>query len=81
MGVDELIIRYGLYTPLVIPVTQITSIEKHSDYVPRSKRIKRYNYAGNPNVVITLNRAEGGVKTVYLGVDNPEALINAIKVT
>ena len=76
---DKLIIRYGLYAPMVIALNNIASIEINDEYIPRSKDLKRYNYAGNPNVVIHLVRPDGDVKRVYMGVDNPVALIQAVE--
>lgn len=76
---NHLIIRCGLYAPLIIQLDNIASIEANQDYIPRSKQIKRYNYAGTPNVAIQLNQSEGSVQSIYLGVDNPVALIEAVK--
>ncbi|VAW45595.1 hypothetical protein MNBD_GAMMA02-1353 [hydrothermal vent metagenome] len=76
---DNLIIRYGLYAPLIIPLGNIASIENNQAYVPRSKQVKRYNYAGTANVVITLIQPEGSVQSIYLGVDSPVTLIEAVR--
>ncbi len=75
----HLIIRYGLYAPLTIRLNNIASIEINQTYIPRSKQIKRYNYAGIPNMVIKLIQPVGGVQSIYLGVDSPVTLIEAVR--
>ncbi len=76
---NNLIIRCGLYAQLVIPLSQISDIEINQRYIARAQHIKRYNYAGIPNVAITLVQPMGLLQKVYLGVDNPRALIDAVK--
>jgi hypothetical protein len=76
---NKLIIRYGLYHPLVIDISGIDSIEKHTSFVRRSKNVKRYNYAGSPNICINLATKIGNVERIYLGLDKPEALLSALR--
>lgn len=76
---DYLIIRYGVYQPDRILLANIECIDKNHQYIPRSQYTKRYNYAGNPNVVITLRHPHKNIKSLFLGVDNPEAFIDAVK--
>jgi len=75
---DKLVIRYGLYTPVTIALKNIASIEPNRNYIPRSKKVKRYNYAGTPNITITLVQSIGQIKKIYIGVDNPVALIDEV---
>ena len=76
---DHLIIRYGLFAPLKLPLQSIASIAAHDQQVRRSKLHKRYNFSGNPNLVLTLREPLGSVERIYLGVDQPSALIAAVK--
>ena len=50
----SLIIRYGIWNPLCVPLTEIESIELNSSFIRRAGHVKRYNLAGNPNVKIEL---------------------------
>ena len=76
---DTLVIRYGLYQPLEIPISNIASIQGNNTFIKRSKYIKRYNYAGNANIKITLNVPIGSIKHVFVGVDNDAHFIAAIE--
>lgn len=76
---DNLIIRYGIYAPRSLALAGIESIDKNSAFIRRSRSVKRYNYSGNPNVVIALAQPEGTISAIYLGVDDPDALIAAVK--
>ncbi|ALU42166.1 hypothetical protein [Pseudoalteromonas rubra] len=75
---NELVIRYGLYHPLVIPLRNIAKIQLHDEYVARAQCVKRYNYAGNPNVKIELAEPQGAVEYIFTGLDNPEQFISAV---
>ena len=75
---NNLFIRYGLYQPLVIPLDNIAKIIKNTEFVKRSRFVKRYNYSGYPNVEIELIDPAGKVKSVYIGVDNAEQFISAV---
>jgi hypothetical protein len=75
---DQLIIRYGLYQPLVIPLGKIADVEKNTEFVFRSKTVKRYNYSGNPNVKIEMTEPVGDVRHVFIGVDRAEQFISAV---
>lgn len=65
---DSLIIRYGLYNPIKIPINQIDRVNFNSKYIPRASHVKRYNLAGAPNIELKLNTG----KLVYLGLDSPQ---------
>ncbi|WP_304183897.1 hypothetical protein [Pseudoalteromonas prydzensis] len=71
-------IRYGLYQPLVIPISNIAKIHKNLEFVKRSRFVKRYNFSGFPNVEIELIEPVGKVKSVFIGVDSAEQFISAV---
>ncbi|GEA06921.1 hypothetical protein KUL42_16820 [Alteromonas sp. KUL42] len=75
---SNLVIRYGLYQPLTIPINNIAKVEKNSEFVKRSRSVKRYNYAGFPNVAIKLAEPMGKIERIVIGVDNAEEFISAI---
>ena len=75
---NNLFVRYGLYQPLVIPLENITKVERNNEFVPRSKFVKRYNYSGNPNIKIQLSEPLGSVNSIFIGVDNAEYFISAL---
>ncbi|MBQ4811079.1 hypothetical protein J8M20_07010 [Pseudoalteromonas luteoviolacea] len=75
----DLIIRFGLYQPLRVPLSNISSINDYDTFVARDKKIKRYNYSGVPNVEIVLAEPIGQVERVYLGVDQPQPFIASIE--
>lgn len=75
---DKLVIRYGIYQPLLIPFDEIAGIHKNLKFVKRSRFIKRYNYTGFPNVEIKLNKPFGKVKSVFIGVDNADDFISDV---
>ncbi|WP_404340184.1 hypothetical protein [Pseudoalteromonas mariniglutinosa] len=75
---NKLFIRYGLYQPLVIPLSNIATIHQNIEFVKRSRFVKRYNYSGFPNVAIELIKPVGKVKSVFLGVDSAEQFISAV---
>ncbi|MCG7563083.1 PH domain-containing protein [Pseudoalteromonas sp. McH1-42] len=76
---NELVIRYGLFHSFVIPLRNIAKIQSHDEYVARAQCVKRYNYAGNPNVKIELAEPQGAVEYIFIGLDNPEQFISAVK--
>ena len=76
---NNLIIRYGLYTPFNIPLDNIDEIRPNNVFVKRASDVKRFNYSGVPNVAIELCSPINGKNSVYLGVDRPDAFINTIK--
>ncbi len=73
---DKPIIRYGLYNPLEIPFEAIEFINQNTKRVFRKNNIKRFNYAGNPNVVIGIRNAD--YQKVYLGLDDPQKFIDSV---
>ena len=76
---NKIIVRYGLYPSLHIPVSNIDKIEAHSRFVGRASGVKRFNYSGVPNVGIKLYAPINGKHTIYLGVDSPEVFISSVK--
>lgn len=73
-----LVIRYGIYQAMTVPLNNIDSIHEHRVHVARSKFVKRYNYSGTPNVAIKLVRPVDSVKTIYIGIDIPAKFIDAV---
>lgn len=75
---DNLIIRYGLSQPITIPLQNIQKVYRNKEVIRRSSECKRYNFAGTPNIVIELSDPMGRIKTIYLGVDEPEMFISTV---
>ena len=79
---NELIIRYGIYQPLVIPLSNIAAAMPHAAYVKRAKNVKRYNSSGVPNVAIEMKPSSDGsdhmIQTIYLGIDQPNVFLNEL---
>ncbi|MCB1605512.1 MAG: hypothetical protein KDI71_00845 [Xanthomonadales bacterium] len=75
---QQLIIRFGIYSALTIPLSNVAAIRAHNQPVRRAGHLRRYNYAGSPNVAIELAEPQGKISSVYLGMDAPEQLIRAI---
>ena len=73
-----LIIRYGLSNPIEIPINNILSVSPHCECVKRASHLKRFNYAGVPNVKIKLASSETRVTEYYVGVDDPQQLIKTL---
>ncbi len=78
ISVDDkkIVIRYGIWNPMVIPTDKIKSVQVNLTSIARSKYIKRFNLSGNPNVVLHLK--DGKFKSIYLGVDNPKRFIASL---
>jgi hypothetical protein len=76
---EYLYLRYGLFQPQIIPLSNIANIQTNSEFIKRSKYLKRYNYSGNPNVLIELVTPISGAKTIAIGVDNAPDFIAALK--
>ena len=72
----HLIVRYGIYNPLYIPLDNIETVSPHHEFVPRSNEVNRYNFSGVPNIEIKLRNPIGRKSKVYLGVDSPSMLLN-----
>ncbi|MDO6507791.1 hypothetical protein Q4506_12485 [Colwellia sp. 4_MG-2023] len=68
---ESIIVRYGLWNPLNIPLNKIKHVQPNSKFIRRSGNVNRFNLAGNPNVEIKLNSG----KFIYLGVDSPNEFI------
>ncbi|WP_251358780.1 PH domain-containing protein [Kangiella sp. TOML190] len=75
--IDEssLNIRFGIYNNRVIPLSNIKSISSTKSYIKRDRSIKRYNFSGNPNVLIQLKITDKAIDRIYLGVNNPNDFI------
>ena len=73
---NYLIIRYGIWNPVKIPLSSIASVNAHKGFVKRSSKVKRYNLSGDPNVVIQLN--SGHFDMFFLGLDNPKTFIEKL---
>ncbi|WP_100657472.1 hypothetical protein [Alteromonas flava] len=70
---SELLIRVGLYPTYRVTLTNVQSVSINRERVARQRHIKRYNYAGVPNVVIRLKQPQGQISAIYLGLDDPKA--------
>ncbi|MCF2857198.1 hypothetical protein L1286_06945 [Pseudoalteromonas sp. SMS1] len=75
----DLRIRYGLFQPLTVSLSNVASINGNDTFVARDKSIKRYNYSGVPNVEIVLVEPIGQIKKICIGVDNPYTFMESIK--
>lgn len=76
---SNLYIRYGIYGMRVVALDNIAGIARHGGYVARACNNKRYNFSGYPNVAIALRQSDNNIKHLYLGVDQPQALIDCIQ--
>ncbi|WP_144208073.1 hypothetical protein [Shewanella donghaensis] len=74
----QLHIRYGVFNCYSIKLNNIQSVELNSERVRRAEGLKRFNFSGVPNVKINLVVPIANVKSVFIGVDNPNALIQAL---
>ena len=72
---DRVIVRYGVWNPLRITLSEIAHVRANSIFIRRSDSVKRYNLAGNPNIEIKLNSG----KFIYLGVDSPNEFLMTIE--
>lgn len=71
----NIIIRYGVWHPLVIQFSDIETIQRSSGFIKRSSNIRRFNLSGLPNVKIALKSG----KYIYLGLDSPDSFISDVK--
>lgn len=76
---NNIIVRYGLYPSLTISIHNIAAISANTGFIKRSRYIKRFNYAGVPNVEILLHEPMNGRKAIYLGVNSPCRFIHCVK--
>ena len=76
---NYIIVRYGLYPSLTISIHNIAAISANTGFIKRSRYIKRFNYAGVPNVEILLHEPMNGRKAIYLGVNSPCRFIHCVK--
>lgn len=72
---DGIIVRYGIWNPLRITLSEINHIQPNSNFIRRSRNVNRFNLAGNPNIEIKLNSG----KLIYLGVDSPNEFISTVE--
>ena len=72
---DCIIVRYGIWNPLRIALSEINHIKPNSSFIRRSGNVNRFNMAGNPNIEIKLNSG----KLIYLGVDSPNEFILTVE--
>lgn len=75
IATNTLIIRYGVWNPFKISLSDIEFVQLNSKFIRRSSNVKRFNLSGNPNVEIKLNSG----KFIYLGLDSPNEFIIALK--
>lgn len=68
---DSIIVRYGIWNPLRIALSEIAQVQPNSAFISRSSNVNRFNLAGNPNIEIKLNSG----KLIYLGVDSPDEFL------
>ena len=70
----EIIVRYGVWDPHYLSFNDIAKISSSSEFIKRRRGVKRFNLAGNPNVMIALKSGD----KIYLGVDQAKDLIESI---
>lgn len=71
---ESITIRYGVWNPVKVLLSEISVIKLNSKFIRRSSNVKRYNLSGNPNVEIKLNSG----MIIYLGLDSPNEFILAL---
>jgi hypothetical protein len=76
---DKVFIRVGLFNVRTVNISNIKSIEMNHKYVQRSPSLKRYNLAGNPNVILQLKKPIDDIETIYIGLDQPGDFIKNIE--
>lgn len=72
---DSVIVRYGVWNPLRIALSEIAHVQPNSIFIRRSGNVNRFNLAGNPNIEIKLNSG----KLIYLGVDSPNEFLMTLE--
>lgn len=72
---ENIIVRYGIWNPLKVSLSEVESVRINSNFIRRSSNVKRFNLSGNPNVEIKINSG----KFIYLGLDSPNEFILALK--
>jgi hypothetical protein len=73
---ENIIVRYGIWNPLKVSLSEVESVRINSNFIRRSSNVKRFNLSGNPNVEIKISSG----KFIYLGLDSPNEFILALKV-
>ncbi len=71
----QLIIRYGLFAPLVLSFDGIDAVSRHSKEVAKRNANKRYNLFGAPNIKITDRQG----RKFYLGLNNASEFLDKLK--
>jgi hypothetical protein len=81
ISIDEnkILIRLGLFNVRNLKLANIKSIELNNLYIARCKNVKRYNLAGNPNLVLNLKIPEEGVERIFLGLDQAVLFKNELE--
>ncbi|MDO6640682.1 hypothetical protein Q4557_12015 [Shewanella sp. 5_MG-2023] len=75
---NKLHIRYGVFNSFSIDLSNIKTVEPNKLAIRRAETIKRFNFSGAPNVKLTLVEPIKGIDSVYIGVDQPDALIGEL---
>ncbi|MCL1065591.1 hypothetical protein L2735_02045 [Shewanella olleyana] len=75
---QNIFIRYGVFNTMIVPILNIQSISTNHEFIKRQPHVKRYNFSGVPNIEITLSRPMADITRIYIGVDRPNALIEAV---
>jgi len=86
---NQIIIRYGIFSPLEINLASIESIKINQVFIPRNNKIRRFNLSGIPNIEIKLKSSDlssdsssdssSDLDYIYLGIDEPAAFIRSCK--
>lgn len=71
---QQVIIRYGVWNPLTIALSEIKSASTHNSFVRRASHIRRFNLSGHPSVKIELLNG----KQIYLGLNTPDNFIREL---
>ncbi|WP_153916225.1 PH domain-containing protein [Shewanella sp. TC10] len=75
---QNIFIRYGVFNTMTVPILNIQSISTSHGFIKRQPHIKRYNFSGVPNIEIALATPIGDITHIYIGVDSPNAFIDAV---
>ncbi len=71
----RLIIRYGLFAPLILSFDDIVNVYEHTEAVARRDAYKRFNLFGAPNIKITDRQG----RSYYLGLNNAPEFLDKLK--
>ncbi|WP_444904870.1 hypothetical protein ACJJIU_08780 [Microbulbifer sp. CnH-101-E] len=76
---DSLIVRFGILNSKIIAISDIQFVDESVGYIKRKRDVKRYNFSGNPNVVVGVRLKDTTIEKVYIGVDSPKTFIEALR--